>query len=322
MSDRRSFSEISRELLREQADQARVDRIWERLDRDLVAGARSSRGARRVRSVAFAMATFALGTFVGARFFAKEPAPTPMFAAEPGAPLPGAAAAEHATTPVVASPEGHHENQPSRRTLSPRRTDLAVPAVPLSEAEGAPQATPFPDWRRLADEGQYAQALSALEASGGFDAALRDATADQIMSLVDVARATGQRERAITALRRVVSEHGSDPNAPVAAWMLGNELAKAHDLASAEQAFAMYRALSPGGDFAEDALARQLDMAMEQGHLEHARKLSLQYIKEFPNGPRTAEIQAQLDLSARAAEVSAVAPGHPQKAAPDGGAPR
>ena len=49
-------------------------------------------------------------------------------------------------------------------------------------------------WQRLADEGQYAQALVTLEATGGFDAALRDATADQLMSLVDVARATGQRQ--------------------------------------------------------------------------------------------------------------------------------
>jgi TolA-binding protein len=150
-------------------------------------------------------------------------------------------------------------------------------------------------WQRLADEGQYAQALAALESTGGFDAVLRDANAEQLMSLVDVARATGQRERAILALHRIVSEHGADPNAPVAAWMLGNELAKVNDLVGAEQAYAMYRALSPNGDFAEDALGRQIDMAHAQGNLEHARNLAAQYMKEFPDGPRSADIQAELE---------------------------
>jgi len=81
--------------------------------------------------------------------------------------------------------------------------------------------------------------------------------------------------------------------------MLGNELAKASDLVGAEQAFAMYRALSPNGDFAEDALGRQIDMAQAQGNLEHARILEGQYMKEFPDGPRSADIQAGLERMSR-----------------------
>jgi outer membrane protein assembly factor BamD (BamD/ComL family) len=194
----------------------------------------------------------------------------------------------------------------------------------VPHAEPVPSvAPPVPasTWQRLADTGEYAQALSALDSNGGFDRALDEATADQLMSLVDIARATGQRERAIFALRRIVSEHGADPNAPVAAWMLGNELAKARDFASAEQAFAMYRALSPGGDFAEDALARQVDMAVQQGNLEHARRLAEQYLKEFPDGPRTADIQAQVEEWARGAPPFVGAPGEPSQALgrPDAG---
>jgi tetratricopeptide (TPR) repeat protein len=187
-----------------------------------------------------------------------------------------------------------------------------VAPEPLSEEPiaAAPALAAPAEWQRLADEGEYARALSALDVVGGFDAALRDASAEQLMSLVDVARATGQRERAIVALRRIVSEHGADPNAPVAAWMLGSELAKARDLAAAEQAFAMYRALSPNGDFAEDALARQIDMAAGQGNLEHAKKLAGQYLKEFPDGPRSADIQARIEQwaapSLRAEAVSLV----------------
>jgi TolA-binding protein len=145
------------------------------------------------------------------------------------------------------------------------------------------------------------------------------------MSLVDVARATGHRDRAIVVLRRIVSTHGADPNAPVAAWMLGNELAKVGDRAGAEQSFALYRALSPGGDFAEDALARQVDFAVEASNVENARKLASQYLREFPDGPRRGEFQAQVDTWV-AAQAASEVPSVPSELVgmglPDGGASR
>ncbi|HEX4339501.1 MAG TPA: tetratricopeptide repeat protein [Polyangiaceae bacterium] len=302
MSDRRSFSEIPAELLRDHGDAGRVERGWHRLSGDL------SHAPRRHRTfsplLAVAATTFALGVMVGGRFLPHEPLPVPAFGAEPSeAPKPAARQALPAPS-TSSRPDDAPRSRQAHRSAA-RRTDVTprddVEQAPAPEPAVAPTSTASsPSWQRLADEGQYAQALVSLEAGGGFDAALLDATADQLMSLVDVARATGQRQRAITALRRIVSEHGADPNAPVAAWMLGNELAKGRDFSGAEQAFAMYRALSPGGDFAEDALARQIDMAAEQGNRDHARRLAEQYLKEFPDGPRTADIQAELEQWGRA----------------------
>lgn len=224
----------------------------------------------------------------------------------------------------------------ARQTPRPARRPSATPsrAFPSTPAEPAPSTTPEPapasaalvsaEWPRLAEEGQYRAALASLEQSGGFEAALAGADADQLMSLVDIARATGQRDRGVLALRRIVGEYSGDPNAPVAAWMLANELAKSRDLSGAEQAFAKYRALSPGGDFAEDALARQVDMAAEQGSLERAKKLAGQYLKEFPDGPRSADIQSQLDRWSHAAAEVPVEPAATTTPvfAGDGGAPR
>jgi TolA-binding protein len=301
MSDRRSFSEIPAELLRDHGAGARVDRGWQRIVGELSSVPRRRRAFTPMLAVA--ATTFILGIVVGGRFVPREPLPLTAFGAEPAeAPRP---AAEHvAPTPTSSplpadAPRSRQAHRPSshRVDVTPR-TDVE-PATAPEPVQPPASSTPA-SWQRLADEGQYAQALVSLEANGGFDAALLDATADQLMSLVDVARATGQRQRAITALRRIVSEHGADPNAPVAAWMLGNELAKGRDFSSAEQAFAMYRALSPSGDFAEDALARQVDMAAEQGNRDHARRLAEQYLKEFPDGPRTADIQAELEQWARA----------------------
>ena len=325
MSDRRSFSEIPADLLREQGVDARVDRIWQRLEQD----ARVTRSPGRAMprfSLALSAVTFVAGVLVGTGFVRREPLQLTSLGAEPtnvarptSAPAEPAALEARAAANAPRSPQARHS--PSAR----RVTDVVVPE-PMSESTPvAPTLMPLTgptEWQRLADEGEYTQALAALSAVGGFDAALRDASADQLMALVDVARATGQRDRAIVALRRIVSEHGADPNAPVAAWMLGNELAKTRDLASAEQAFAMYRALSPNGDFAEDALARQIDMAADQGNLEHGRKLAGQYLKEFPDGPRTAEIRARLEQWAEEPAPSAV-PEQPQVAAlPDAGAVR
>jgi TolA-binding protein len=294
MSDRRSFSEISTELLREHGADIRVDRIWQRLEQDVGASRSRRRGPRF--TLALAALTFAAGVLVGARFVPREPLLLTALGAEPASsPRPASAPPSPSALALGAAVDAPQSRQ-ARRTSTARRADTLAPE-PVSEEPmpAVPALTTPVEWQRLADEGEYSRALSALDALGGFDAALHDASADQLMALVDVARATGQRERAIVALRRIVSEHGADPNAPVAAWMLGSELAKARDLAAAEQAFAMYRALSPNGDFAEDALARQIDMAAGQGNLEHAKKLAGQYLKEFPDGPRTADIQARIE---------------------------
>lgn len=294
MSDRRSFSEIPADLLRDHGVDARVERIWKRLEQDVVPSRTRARSAPRLAVLA-AIGTFLLGVFVGTRLSSREPVPLTAFEAEPAsAPRPATATPKPAAATPRTRAAAPHATQVHR--AAPAHHVDSVAALPAEPSSPAAVSLSGPaEWQRLADEGDYAGALTALDSAGGFDVALHDASADQLMALVDVARGTGQRDRALVALRRIVSEHGADPNAPVAAWMLGNELAKIHDLAGAEQAFAMYRALSPGGDFAEDALARQIDMAADQGNLEHAKKLAGQYLKEFPDGPRTAEIQTRIE---------------------------
>jgi hypothetical protein len=68
--------------------------------------------------------------------------------------------------------------------------------------------------------------------------------------------------------------------------------------------------LSPKGDFAEDALARQVEVAIEQGNVELARQLADQYAKDFSNGRRLRELRAQI------AKLS----GEPTKPVPKAGA--
>lgn len=301
----RRWSEMASEHLVDHGSPEQLDRVWKRLESNLSpARPRAAGGAVRWWLPAGAVAVFGLGVLVGAVGLAPEPAArvTPM-AAEPTRVVeptarPAAGGPDELESSRGRDRESNHRTSRSRRAV--RLSARAVPsgsAAPLAEGDEAAAELTIagpPEWQLLADDGAYDRALASVEAAGGFDAVLSEATAEQLMLLVDVARATGQRARAVEALRAIVNLHGSDPNAPVAAWMLGNELMKLGDPHGAAQAFAMYRALSPQGDFAEDALARQFEVATEQGHLKHARALAEQYAKDFPNGPRGAEIRDRL----------------------------
>jgi TolA-binding protein len=166
-------------------------------------------------------------------------------------------------------------------------------------------------WQQLYDDGEFEQARSAVEEQGGFDAVLGQASPEQLFALSDLAR-PDNRAIALAALREVVNNYPNNPNAPIAAYQLGVMLKKAGDLAGAARAFAVYRALSPDGDFSEDALARQVEAAIEQGELFLARQLAEQYAKEFPTGERLDEFREELETA-----VTAVQPG----LVPDAGSP-
>jgi hypothetical protein len=133
---------------------------------------------------------------------------------------------------------------------------------------------------------------------------LGTARASELMTLVDIARASGSRRLAIAALRRVVEFYRDAPEAPLAAWTLGNLLDQSGDEAGAASAYALYRRLSPGGDFAEDALAREIDSALSLGNLELSARLIAQYENEFPNGRSLEEFRAELARRADRANAS------------------
>jgi TolA-binding protein len=294
----RKIGDLPEGALRDYSTAEGVERVWQRLKPDISPRKERSPSNHYLWLPAAAVAVFGTGVFVGASWLTDTAVP-PAVVAEPTLAAESAAAPQPAAAnSAQATAQDAHQRQ---RANSGRRARnrSAAPAPTATEVEKITSLDPPlpvgpPEWQLLADNGQYVEALASVESHGGFHSVLKEATAEQLMLLVDAARVTGQRERAIVALRRVVSQHGTDPNAPLAAWTLGNELTKAGDPDGAAQAFAMYRALSPQGDFAEDALAREFEMALEQGNLEHARKLADQYAEDFPAAPRGADIRARL----------------------------
>jgi hypothetical protein len=84
-------------------------------------------------------------------------------------------------------------------------------------------------------------------------------------------------------------------------------LEQAGDRAGAAEAYEAYRRLSPTGDFAEDAAARQVDAALSQGNLELGTRAMEEYAQNFPKGRRLAELRKKLNALAAPADAAAPA---------------
>ena len=93
-------------------------------------------------------------------------------------------------------------------------------------------------------------------------------------------------------LRKVVSGHSRDPRAPSAAFTLGWVLMK--DLGrprEAAQAFARAESLAPGGNLAQDALARAVEAWDRAGDVTRARAELERYRATYPNGRHVATLE-------------------------------
>lgn len=304
-----------------------VDRVWRRLDANLDSPRKPVlRPAPLFWGGLASAATFVLGVLVGQGGMSASPQATVALEAEPRVRAAGRSGVELSQLPALDDsdlaqrPAADPDAPPSRRRPSSdgNRGYASAPSPSEDPIEGVAEASPLdllvvpepvvtesivtppPSWQRLANAGEYEAALFELGQGGGFEAALLAANAEQLMLLADVARATGQTQRAVAAFRRVVSEFRNEPVAPLAAYSLGSLLQKAGDASGATNAFAVYRALSPEGDFAEDALVRQLRSAVERDDREYAEQLAAQYRTAFPEGRRGEEVDHWLaELGAR-----------------------
>ena len=295
MSSRR-LPEIPKTALRNYESSEQSAAVWRRLKAELRAHTPSERRSplHWAWAPALSVVFFGSGVFVGVRFVRPQapavvraepsvhalPAGGPTSAKDPGI-LPKTAEPPAKPLPVRArrsATSGSSSAEPL--FLGPGDRSPSLPAQPA----------PVADWQRLVEVGDFTGARRALDRQGGFDVAIARATPAELMSLVDIARATGERAQAMSALRQVLL-HADAPEAPLAAWTLGNLLEQAGDQPGAAQAFALYRRLSPAGEFAEDAAARQIDVALAEDNAELVTQLVEDYARDFPRGRRLGEFR-------------------------------
>ncbi len=291
--------------MRTYRDDAALDRVWNRLDTQR---RRSPMLAPAVRA-SLSAALVAAGVFMGIfyeRQRIKEAASVSTVSSEVIA-RPEAPAGPRNEGPQFLAPQRDKAKDDERKTRVRRRVQrLSSPVRPVDdvveelaeevadpEVEEVAAAPLKAEWVLLVDRGEYAAAFQQLEESGGFDTVLESGSSEELMTLVEVARFVGQQGRAIQALRAVTERHQADPNAPIAAMILGNLLSKSGDVAGAARAYALNRLLSPGGDFAEDALVGEFDMALAAGDVAQVERLRAKYQAEFPEGRHLESIVAE-----------------------------
>ncbi|MBN2714329.1 MAG: tetratricopeptide repeat protein [Deltaproteobacteria bacterium] len=143
------------------------------------------------------------------------------------------------------------------------------------------------DWRTLARNGQNRQALRSIDSD---PSRVRNQVADLLLA-ADVMRLTGNPQRAVPYLNRVVREFPGDTRRPAAAFTLGkvllNELGRP---AAAASMFAI--AAQKSSPLAEEAIAREAEAWYRAGNFTKSRMAARKYLEYYPNGARAESVRA------------------------------
>jgi transmembrane sensor len=122
-------------------------------------------------------------------------------------------------------------------------------------------------------------------------------SAQQLLAEVDAARSAGQSMRAVELLRQLLRDYPNDPRAPLAAFTLGrvllNELGLPREAAAA---FHQVRQKAPASQFAEDALAREVEAWQRASEPRRARALAATYLERYPAGRHARRVKALAGL--------------------------
>jgi transmembrane sensor len=145
-------------------------------------------------------------------------------------------------------------------------------------------------WRDAARRKDWNRAWRALRSDGVVQHTRRADGIEDLLLLADVARLSGHPRDAIAPLRRV-TEHGSDPRAALAAFMLGRlQLDELN--APGAAALDLSRALELGlpGSLEHDARARVVEAYGRAGMHPQARAAAADYHRRFPQGQRAQQV--------------------------------
>lgn len=138
-----------------------------------------------------------------------------------------------------------------------------------------------PSWRQLASKQDYRAALAAAERAG-FDSELKHASAEDLLSLGDVARLAGNSARALQAYQ---AARARGPAGSRSAFAIGLvQFDQRHAYGEAARWFSTYLREHPGGPLAEQAAGRLMEAAEKSGDRSTARATAKRYVAEHPHG--------------------------------------
>jgi transmembrane sensor len=166
------------------------------------------------------------------------------------------------------------------------------PPLVMSAPNGRAAAAQKPAHPPSVQAAKGPAALALSDEGSTVSVAAKRESAEDLLLAVDSARLAGHVEEAANLLRKLVRDHPGDTRAPLAAFTLGRMLLM--ELARPREAAAVFveaRRLSPGGPFAEDALAREVEAFSQAGLTAEAHARAQEYCRLYPNGTRHATVR-------------------------------
>jgi hypothetical protein len=204
-------------------------------------------------------------------------------AAGPGAAGPSAAGSSAAGSSAGASNAGAGGGNTSLGAVSGTAT-----------SPGAEESAAAKSWNQLITEGRFAEIVADAERSG-VQRVLTSRSSSELVALGQAARYVGQAALAESSWKAVRSRSPGSSDAQQSAFFLGRIMEQQGRSAEAVSWFDRYRAESPSGVYAGQALGRQLVLS---GKTAAARNLAREYLARFPDGPYAGAAQVVLQDSA------------------------
>jgi len=182
----------------------------------------------------------------------------------------GEPVARTAAAPATSAVEDSSQGQ------APKTGSISARASALASAEA--------DWKSLAQQGKYAEALAAADRVG-FGAECARANAETLALLADVARHARDPNRAREAYSLLRQRFPGTRQAGLAAFSLGVlEFDQWRAYGRAAAWFRTYIQENPRGPLIREARGRLME-ALHRSGSEEARRLATEYLRDYPSGP-------------------------------------
>jgi TolA-binding protein len=174
---------------------------------------------------------------------------------------------------------------PDRAAAEPERIDLA-PQVPApARGDG--------DWKALAEQGRYAEALRRAEGKG-YPSLCRRLDPPNLLRLAEVARFAGKPARAEQALTSLRRRFPGRRESAIAAYTLGRSaFDQKGAFGEAARWFELYLDEQPRGPLSREAQGRLIEALQRAGDKSQARSAARRYLQRYPKGPH-ADIATRL----------------------------
>jgi len=175
--------------------------------------------------------------------------------------------------------------EPAVEETEPQVRVKTRPAAPKPVAVAAREPDRralVPEWKRHADAGRYAKAVTLVEEQG-VDAALAGVSSDDLLLFADAARLARRNDLGRAALNALRERFKGSADAAEAAFRLGRLEFDAQHLSEAGGWFDAYVKEAPEGPFATEAMGRRLD-AWQRAKDERVGGAASEYLERFPKG--------------------------------------